>query len=208
MPTFTNRPPDDPRGHSLPLLRTPARGQLSGIVTTNDMIGCPTHFHQGRTQPCDVEDCDACHHGIPWRWHAWVGAFNVRNHQAFIFEMTARVASIMVNYREANGGLRGCAFRAQRRTTSPNSRVFLECQPADLQSIDLPQPPDLAACMAIIWNIATPTVDVGGMMRKMPRINVDKNGNGKLVTPDGAIIEPGNESGPATPTLPRPRRNG
>jgi len=196
MPQFSNVPPEDPRGHALQLLRTPTGRALVAIATSDDLIGCPTHFWGGRTVPCETQDCKACNEGIPWRWHAWLSAWSVANHQHFIFETTSRVAKIFVAYRTAHSTLRGCKFRARRRTMAPNSRVLVECQPTDLEGIKLPQSPDLVKCMSIIWNIREPDLDVQGILRSVPRVVTDRHGNGELITPDGQLFEKHDEAGP------------
>lgn len=207
MPQFSSTPPSDPRGAALPLVRTPSGRGLVAIVTSEDLIGCPTHFWGGRTVPCEAADCKPCSEGLPWRWHAWLSAWSPNDHRAFIFESTARVAEIFVAYRTTHGTLRGCKFRAQRRTTSPNSRVYLECQPADLQGIRLPEAPDLIKCLSIIWNIRTPEVDVQGILRSVPRVVVDQKGNGELIHPDGQLFQATDETGPNHPTIPRVQRD-
>jgi hypothetical protein len=203
MPQFSNEPPEDPRGHALQLVRTPAGRGLVAVVTSDDLIGCPTHFWGGRTTPCEKTDCKPCLAGVPWRWHAWLAAWAPSNHHHFIFEMTARVAKIFVAYRDTYSTLRGCKFRAQRRSMAANSRVHLECQPADLEGLALPEPPQMVKCMSIIWNIREPEIDVEGVLRSVTRVVVDRKGNGELITGDGQLFAPTDEAGPNNPTVPR-----
>lgn len=207
MPQFSNVPPKDPRGHALQLLRTPQGSALTAIVLSDDQIGAPTHFYGGRTVPCEVDDCKPCKEGLPWRWHAWLAAWSSKDHHAFIFEMTARVSKIFVAYRETYGTLRGCKFRARRRTQAANARVHIECQPADIQGLTLPDPPDLIKCLSIIWNIRFPELDVQGILRSVPRVVCDRNGNGELVTPEGQLFKATDETGPNHPTIPRVQRD-
>lgn len=194
MPQFSNVAPKDPRGFTLHLVRCPSGNSLTGIVTSDDLIGCPTHYWHGRTVPHEEVNCPACKDGQEWRWHSWLSAFNPRNHEAFIFESTARVTDLFTAYRDSHGGLRGCKFRAQRRSTAPNARVYLELAPANLQDVQLPDPPDLLRCMCSIWNIPLPNLDVEGILHSIPRVVVKPDGNGKLVTPDGQILPDDYES--------------
>lgn len=207
MPQFSNVAPDDPRGNSLQLLRTPAGGALTAIVTSEDLIGCPTHFWGGRTTPCEHEGCKACAEGLPWRWHSWLSAWNASNHHHFIFESTARVTKIFTSYRDHHHTLRGCKFRARRRTNAPNSRVHLECQPADLDGLRIPDAPDLIKCLSIIWNIRAPNLDVEGILRSVPRVVVNKDGNGELVTGEGQVFKVNDENGPAHTQVSRLQHN-
>lgn len=194
MPMFSTDPPEDPRGFALPLVRCPAGQGITGIVTSLDLIGCPTHFFGGRTVPHEKDNCEPCKHGIPWRWHSWVGAYSVKQHGSFLFESTARVTKIFVAYREAHGRLRGCKFRAQRRTGARNSRVYLECQPADLDGITLPEPPDLLRCLSFIWNIPLPAISAEGIARNVPLAIVRGNGDDAFVSDEGKVLSPQHEN--------------
>lgn len=60
MPTFTRNVPDDPRGPSFPIVRTPPAKPLIGIITSEDLVGCYTHYYKGRTVPCDGKACQQC----------------------------------------------------------------------------------------------------------------------------------------------------
>lgn len=208
MPQFSTDAPDDPRGFALHLVRCPTGQALVGIVTSHDLIGCPTHFWHGRTVPHEQENCQPCKDGISWRWHSWLSAFNPRTHEAFIFESTARVTKLFTAYRDSHGGLRGCKFRAQRRSMAANARVYLELAPANLQDVQLPDPPDLLKCMCVIWNIPLPNLDVEGILRSVPRVVTKPNGNGELITPDGQILKAEHESRSQNPPHARDSRHG
>jgi hypothetical protein len=186
MPTYSNEPPNDPRGHSLTLKRTPINRALIAIVTSPDLVGCPTHFWGGRTVPCENPDCEPCRNGMPWRWHSYLSAWDTNTRIHFLYESTARATEPFVTYRKAYGSLRGCHFRARRANSAINSRVYIETQPADLEKIKLPQPPDLIKCLAIIWNLAEPTLDVEGLLKDVARVVVNKDGNGRLIQPQPA----------------------
>lgn len=194
MPTFSNDPPEDPKGFALPLVRCPTGQGLVGIVTSTDLVGCATHYFGGRTVPHESDDCEPCQRGIPWRWHSWLGAYSIKQHGSFLFESTARVTKIFVTYRQAHGTLRGCKFRAQRRTGARNSRVYLECQPADLDGVQLPEPPDVVRCLSFIWNIPLPSLNVEGILRGAPAVTVRGNGEGDFVCEDGTVARLPNEN--------------
>lgn len=205
---FSSTPPDDPRGYALPLVRTPAGKAIVAVVYSDDLVGCATHFWGGRTVPCDGDQCTPCGEGVSWRWHAWVAAFSPASHHCFLFESTARVASIFVAYRQQHGTLRGCKFRAQRRTPARNSRVYLECVPADLQVVHLPDPPDLVKCLHVLWNVPLQEINIEGIARGTPRIVTTPKGNGDQVTPDGQILTSDHESRRKNPPHARDPRNG
>lgn len=181
MPTYSNVPPRDPRGNSLTLRRTPTGRPLQAIVTSTDLIGTPTHFWRGRTMPCTLPDCPAHEAGMPWRWHGYLSALNTASHEHFLFEMTAQACEAFVQYRTAYESLRGCLFMARRVNASHNARVHIVTKPADLENIQLPPAPNLVKILAIIWNLATPTIDVSSVLKGVPRIRIDKDGNGEEI---------------------------
>lgn len=133
---------------------------MVAIITCDDLIGCPTHYYKGRTQPCSAPDCEACREQVPWRWHGYVSALNTVTHEHFIFEMTAQATDALVAYREQHGTLRGCVFEARRLHARQNARVILRCTPADLQKISLPKPPKLEHALSILWNLPAPEIDL------------------------------------------------
>jgi len=162
MPTFSNSPPLNPRGHSLPLIRIgPAKPSLM-VATSEDLIGCNTHFYGGRTVPCEEPSCKPCSEGHPFRWHAYIGVFDPSTCRQAILETTATAAVVLVEYRLTHGTLRGCMIRGQRANYSRNSRVILTCTPADQAKINLPKPPNLESILSIIWSIPTPAFRANG----------------------------------------------
>jgi len=176
MPLYSNCPPDDGKGPALQLFRTPTKKSLQAIVTSDDLVGCPTHFYQGRTMPHEEGQCEACHHGIPWRWHGYVSASDTATHQHFLFEFTARVAETFVAYRETYGTLRGCLFKAKRVNDNPNGRVVVHTARADLVKYTLPTAPNLLDCLAILWNLPKPSLSTDGTNKQVNRLRVNSNG--------------------------------
>jgi len=183
MPTWTNQIPDDPRGYALPLVRTPAVGTLEAIITSTDLIGTETHFWGGHTVPCTRTDCEACERGSPYRWHAYLSAYNPKDQLHFIFECTAHAAKPLGDYRKAHKNLRGCQFQAYRWKHTRNGRVILRCKPSDLHPAILPAAPDLPRIMSIIWRLPVPNVFQAGQLRGHPRIHADPNGDGSSSDP-------------------------
>ncbi len=155
MPNYSNTPPVDGRGPAYAIRRTPAARALIAVITSDDLLGCATHFYGGRTVPCEAPDCAACLDQIPWRWHGYVAAIDVATYEHFIFEMTAQATDALVAYRAKHGTLKGCKIEATRAHNRANGRVRLRCKPADLQQMSLPPAPDIARALNILWNITT-----------------------------------------------------
>lgn len=170
MPNWSNEIPKPARGPALPIKRTPTSRALVALVTSEDLIGCYTHFWGGHTVPCSLPECDAHKNGIPFRWHGYLAAFDTKLMLHFIFEMTAQAAEAFKDFKSAHGTLRGCLFEAKRLKPVPNARVCIRCKPADLREAHLPTAPDLRRCMAIIWNLPEPDVEVAGLLKGVPRI--------------------------------------
>lgn len=158
MPIFSDTPPQDPRGPSFQIVRTPTGKPLTGIVTSENLVGCYTHFWKRRTMPCERDDCEACRHGIPFRWHAYLSAYLSGTLLHCIFECTAQAAERFVEYREAQGTIRGCQFTASRMNYARNARIIITTRPADLTRIQLPKPPNIEKVLAILWNLPIPEV--------------------------------------------------
>lgn len=152
MPQFSDTPPRNPKGVSFQIVRTPAGQPLIGIITSENLVGCFTHFWKRRTMPCKHPECDACKSGIPFRWHAYQSAYLTKTHAHVLFECTAQAAERFVEYREAHGSIRGCLFQASRANSAPNARLIIQCRPADLREIILPNPPDILGCLEILWD--------------------------------------------------------
>lgn len=183
MPKWTHSPPDDPRGPGLPILRTPAASPLRAIVTSTDLVGCDTHFWGGHTIPCERPDCDACNAGIPYRWHAYLTAYNDRDCLHFLFECTAQAAANFVDYREQHKTLRACLFEAYRWRRTRNGRVIIKCEQWAGNPAVLPRPPDLTKLMAIIWRLPQHDVWTRGAHRQVPMIHADSSRDGSSSDP-------------------------
>lgn len=178
MPKWTTEVPESTRGPAFPIRRTPASRPILAIVTSEDLIGCYTHFWQGSTVPCEGEGCEPCLNGMPYRWHAYMTAVDHQTALHFIFEVTALGAEYFTVYRDAHQSLRGCFFQAKRWNNRPNARILVQCKPADLNQVHLPPPPDLRKAMAILWSLPAPEVTVAGLHpeTKVPTIRAKTNG--------------------------------
>lgn len=177
MPVWSDAPPDETRGHCLPLLRCPTGKPLVAWITSQSLIGCPTHFYHGRTAPCEGETCEPCREGVPWRWHGYFTAYSTTDHLHFLFEVTARAAEPLIKFRDEHAVLRGCHFKAQRANLAPNSRVFIECKMGDLLNLRLPDPPDLVKLLSVIWNLPAPEIQPADEIKGAPAIKVVPGNN-------------------------------
>lgn len=196
MPQFSSEPPADPRGMSLELKRCPPGAVLAGIITCPDVVGCPTHFWGGRTQPHEEQDCEPCLNGIGWLWHGYVSVYQTQLKNHFLFEMTARCTEPLTEYRKLNDSLRGCSLIAQRPSGKPNGRVHLKTKTIDVAMVSLPKSPDLRKVLAMIWNIPLPNISAAPPIKGHPAIAVDTKANGQQWQPNTSNDQP-----PSTPDV-------
>jgi hypothetical protein len=164
MPNWTSQIPDPGTKYGFDLRRTPPDHPLVAIVITPDMIGCHTHYWGGRTIPCEDIQCPACAENMPSRWHAYLGCWDPKTRDTFLFECTAKAAQAFELYRESFGTLRGCLFSAARPKRRKNARVEILTKPADLTHVNLPPAIDVTRAMTVIWQLpanacTTPTAE-------------------------------------------------
>lgn len=175
MPNWTDRPPEDDRSFSLPLIRCPASGSIWGLVTSETMIGTQTHYWHGRTIPCSEQNCPACVDGFPWRWHGYVGLLLLPKHQHVILEMTAQAVEPIVKWADGRESIRGTALQAKRIGNRKNGRVLISVKAGDPERIQMPDVPNLVAALGLIWSLPTEDLQPGRAIKKVPSIAVERN---------------------------------
>ncbi len=185
MPVFSATPPPQGRSAGIDLVRTPANRPFIAIVTSEDLVGCPTHFYRNRTTPCEGENCQMCGEGYSWKWHGYLSCIDQATHDHVMFEMTANGSDPFRAYRKQYGTLRGCLFKATRHANRYNGRVSIRCQPADLGDRTLRKGANLVAMLCHIWNIPVPQAEIIGRSKDHPRIRVHEpaGDNGKSKVP-------------------------
>jgi hypothetical protein len=152
--------------------RTPTDRDFVAIVTTADILVTATHFFGGRTIPCESPDCQACNQAVPFRVHVYVSAFVEKSHEHVIFECTANAAKAFQEYKEAQGTLRGCLFRASRPKCTKNGKVVIITRPANLVQLQLPEAPNLVLALSVIWRLPTAALREEGLLRGSPGLTV------------------------------------
>jgi hypothetical protein len=185
MPIWSDAP-DNPSDVAIfRIVRTPATGVYTAIVTGLEAVGCNTHYANNRTVPCEgPRQCNLCHEGFSYRWHGYLTALTLPSLEHVVFEFTATAADTFANYRRLHGTLRACRFRASRPSKRPNGRVLIETSPGDPQKTRLPDPPNLRKILCHIWNVQYTENQPTDMTRPpFQRVNVDDNGkDGRIRT--------------------------
>lgn len=169
MPAFSDRPPAETSGHNFDVVRCPIAGKLRAVITSESLIGCPTHFFRGHTVPCESPDCPACSEQLPWRWHGYVSVFTASTHLHQLLELTAAPAQILAAWFDLHKTLRGSEVVLNRTSPRPNGKVRLQVRAIDLSAVQLPPAPDLRRVLATLWNLPVATQAVSGLMKNHPQ---------------------------------------
>ena len=175
MPNWINDLPDEMTRPGFRLLRTPPDRPLRAVATAAQLQICWTHWWTGRTRPCEKPDCEACQAGAPARAHVYVSAVDISTHEHFIFECTAKAAGPFAEWLDNYPSLRGCHFVAYRPKRRRNAPVEIHCRPIDLNTIQLPPPPDVTKIMAIVWHIPTSALDLDDPENPHPEIRTNRD---------------------------------
>lgn len=191
MPIFTSEAPPCGDRHGFRLVRTPASPPFRAFVISENLIGCPTHYVANRTIPCERPTCEPCESGIAWRWHGYLLVQIEATTEQVIFEMTAAASDMFKKYYERHGTTRGCYFQATRANNRNNGRVLIQCKPADLAKVSLPQPLDLCKLLSHIWNIAPNQTNQSDRCLRPPALNmtIDRT-RPEIYKPSAATIDP------------------
>lgn len=153
MPTWRNELPRTDKHMGFDLRRTPSSTSLHAIITCDNLLVCDTHFWHGRTQPCERPDCTPCNESIPFRTHVYVSAFDPKKGEHFLFECTAHAAKPIEEYFQANKTIRGCIILAVRPRGTRNAKVVIQTGTANLQRVQIPDPPNLIRALSVIWRL-------------------------------------------------------
>ena len=169
MPTFRRNLPPEGTNTGFDLRRTPANGKILAVITCEGLIVCDTHYWHGRTVPCErivnaegrtIDDspCQACREKAAWRSHVYVSAFDHQKREHFLFECTAMAAKPLEEYQIGAGTLRGCAMHATRPRGLKNAKVAIQTNTSNVTRFPIPNPPDIAAALAVIWRLPRPAI--------------------------------------------------
>ncbi len=160
MPQFSSTPPPEASAPGVRLVRTPGSKPVVATITSDDVIGTPTHFFKHRTVPCEGHGCEPCQAGYSWRWHGYVSCIDATTHEHILFEFTAKASEYFKAYRKTHGTLRGCMFHAERAGKRYNAAVIIRCKPADLAGQDLPAGFNIPDLLCHIWNVPTSATEI------------------------------------------------
>lgn len=151
MTTWSNIPPDPRDFANIRLVRVPASGAILGIVTSNDIEGCWTHWDKYRTQPCPGEDCPLCRDGQPRRWQGWLSLVSQVTERQIVVQVSPLAAQTLGEIRTKYGKLRGLLVEFTRAAKRPNARIIVEARQLPKPPAHLPPPVNIQKYMELIW---------------------------------------------------------
>lgn len=153
MDPWSDRPRREAQTRAYQLLRTPPKGELKGIVLSDQQVGCYTHFWRGRTTVCTHEVCDACTAGRAPRWYGYLAIWSPTSHTTGILEFTEAALASVDAYFTTHGTLRAAKLIARRISHRANGRVVLDISEGNYAAATLPECPDVKSVLCKIWEI-------------------------------------------------------
>jgi hypothetical protein len=153
MVEWTNTPPADQNGFAYRLIRVPAARPIRLIILSPQPIGTNTHYHKGRTKPCDGQLCEACQLGLPYRWHSYIAVHNADTGENALLELTAQATEQLQPARDEFHTLRAVKLVLERPSHRPNGRIHINIHPGRAAELGLPDPPEVQRILLHIWGL-------------------------------------------------------
>jgi len=141
------------REPTLPLIRVPATGKITGVITTHTITELWTHFYRGHTVGCASDGCPGCDAQCAKRYEAYCGFYNVatRNHR--ILGLTVGATRQILDGVGSLSNVRGLQLTLGRKTKKPNARVVVECGMIFADRQHLPEPFQVIDHLRRIWGV-------------------------------------------------------
>lgn len=147
-------PPKDTANNSLRIVRAPARGATSWIISSTKIVGTRNHFYNGRTCPCVAGDCPPCNAGMPWRWAGYLSVWNPTSNERAVLELPAAAGQAVHDFIKGHGYLRKALIGLTRAGNRSNGRVLATLKPWDAAGREVPDGIDIVKYLCNLWGIA------------------------------------------------------
>lgn len=148
---WTATPPKNGHQTHLELVRVPAKLMLAGFITTNDLLGCLTHWNGRRTVPCQGLDCDDETHKRPTRWHAYTGLWIDKTNEHVILELPSGAAEKLQAAKNGRPSIRGLQIQCFRPKHEAHAAVTVRLIDSPAIPKNLPEEPDLRTMLTSMW---------------------------------------------------------
>jgi len=152
MTNWTNDPPEATDFAAVRLIRPPATGSITGVLTSPTVLGTWTHWDQYRTQPCSGDKCKLCIDGQPRRWYGYISVFSMSTHRHYVVQITSQAAQQLYAQVRDKDNLRGLLIKIERAAKRPNAKLLIDVRPCPCTVPDLPDPIPIQRYMALIWD--------------------------------------------------------
>jgi len=174
MPDWSPTPPPMRHWAGVSLKRVPPGTPITGIATSEQLLGCTTHWAHGRTLPCDPPDCAHCAERLPRRWHAYLSYVDLPTGKQHVLELTGLGADGMREAIARFGQLRGLRFKAQRSNKRPNAPVQIAARIDESGTAALPPPIDVREFMTDLWATGLAAHPLVPLSERIPETDVNK----------------------------------
>lgn len=124
------------------------------FLTGDNLVGCYTHWIEGRAVPHVGDKCAYCEFGSQLRWKGYISAFDVTQGINGLLFVTEYAAGQLLKLREKGESLRGLAITLARAEKKENSRIIVKRFDAQFPGA-LPAGFDPRPILIKLWRINT-----------------------------------------------------
>lgn len=154
MSGWQNKPPSDDRVPALRVVRTPGHRPFRAHILSTDLIGCMTHYTNGRTYKCQGEGCQICALPQKPRWYGYFAIYNEKSGSRALFEIPRGAFIAFDDYMVKHGTLRGAFMTAYRKPDRPNGQVVCRLDPPPRPPENWPDEPDVFRTLCQMWGLS------------------------------------------------------
>ena len=152
---WSHRPAESDMPVRFELKRVGAKPLAPVICLSGDILGLYTHFHNGRTQPCQDDNCPGCQANQSPRWHGYLFVLAPKIRTIGILELTPAAVPNLDKFFREHRTLKGAELRCERIPKRANGRLFIAISESSYESKDLPTPPSLKKTLLNIFGMRT-----------------------------------------------------
>jgi hypothetical protein len=153
MDCFDDQPREGDPSQNFRIVRTPATGEIKGLILSSKHQGATTHYWKGRTIPCTGPTDEACAAGHEPRWHGHLLVYGEKSGEVILFEYPDKSHATIKAYLERHLTLRGARILARRIGGKPNGRVHLALIESARDPESLPPETPIKPILMRMWEM-------------------------------------------------------
>lgn len=161
MPTqihWNHDPEPDSKTPKLKLLRCPQGSLPPFVILSPSQFGGDLHYYGGRSIACEGPSCPYCAVHSKRIWKGYLAVWDAKHRTTGILEFTKPCLETIRAYKAAHGTLRTHAIELHRAGRKINGPLSCVLSPTTWANADLPEPPDVVACLTKMWNQRPETI--------------------------------------------------